>query len=137
VWRYLTLGAVIATIKKRKLRLTRVDKFQDRFEGSVPKNQIDAQTAALIGAASRQAMLDSVAAHYPGMGRSMPPEEDPEPESGRPARKREQILGRQNAGPARACRQRTLNARGVHLVRDTGPAPADQIRVRHGLCILQ
>jgi hypothetical protein len=43
VWRYLTLSAVIATIKKRQLRLTRLDRFKDRFEGSVPKKQIDGQ----------------------------------------------------------------------------------------------
>jgi hypothetical protein len=43
VWRYLSLSAVITTIKKRQLRLTRVDRFKDRFEGSVPKAQIDEQ----------------------------------------------------------------------------------------------
>jgi hypothetical protein len=77
VWRYLALGAVFATIKTRQLRLTRVDKFQDAFEGSVPKKQIDDQILLLGGAASRRAMMDSVAAHYPGMSRSPPPDEDP------------------------------------------------------------
>ena len=77
VWRYLTLSAVIATIKTRQLRLTRVDRFQDPFEGSVPKKQIEDQIPILIGAASRRAMLNSVAAHYPGLARSMPPDEDP------------------------------------------------------------
>ena len=77
VWRYLTLGAVIATIEARHLRLTRVDRFQDPFEGSVPKKQIEDQIPILIGAASRRAMLNSVAAHYPGMERSRPPDEDP------------------------------------------------------------
>jgi hypothetical protein len=77
VWRYLTLSAVIATIKTRKLRLTRVDTFHDPFEGSVPKKEIEAQTIVLIGAASRQAMMNSVAAHYPSMERSRPPDEDP------------------------------------------------------------
>ena len=33
VWRYLSLGAVIATVRDRKLRFTRVDKFEDPFEG--------------------------------------------------------------------------------------------------------
>jgi hypothetical protein len=41
VWRHLSLSAAIATIKTRKLQLTRVDKFHDPFEGSVPKSQID------------------------------------------------------------------------------------------------
>ena len=43
VWRYLSLSAVLATIKTRQLRLTRVDKFHDPFEGSVPKSQIEQQ----------------------------------------------------------------------------------------------
>jgi hypothetical protein len=77
VWRYLTLSAVIATIKAGRLRLTRVDRFQDPFEGSVPKAQIDDQIPLFIGAASRRAMMDSVAAHHPGMARSLPPDEDP------------------------------------------------------------
>ena len=77
LWRYLTLDAVIATIEARHLRLTRVDRFQDPFEGSVPKKQIEDQIPILIGAASRRAMLNSVAAHYPGMERSRPPDEDP------------------------------------------------------------
>jgi hypothetical protein len=75
VWRYLTLSAVIATIKTRHLRLTRVDRFQDPFEGSVPKKQIEDQL--LIGAASRRTMMNRVAAHHPGMARLMPPDEDP------------------------------------------------------------
>lgn len=74
MWRYLTLSAVIATIERRRLRLTRVDRFQDPFEGSVPKKQIEDQIPIMIGAASRQAMLDS---HYPGLERSRAPDEDP------------------------------------------------------------
>ena len=77
VWRYLTLSAVIATIKTRQLRLTRVDRFQDPFEGSVPKTQIDEQDLLFISAESRRTMMNSVAAHYPDMASSMPPDEDP------------------------------------------------------------
>lgn len=77
VWRYLTLSAVIATIETRRLRLTRIDRFQDPFEGSVPKKQIEDQNTRLIGAASSRTMMNSVAAHYPGMARLMPPDEDP------------------------------------------------------------
>jgi len=43
VWRYLSLNAVVATVRDRKLRFTRVDTFPDPFEGSVPKQQIDDQ----------------------------------------------------------------------------------------------
>ena len=77
VWRYLTLGAVIATIEARHLRLTRVDRFQDPFEGSVPKKQIEDQNLLLISAESRRTMMNCVAADYPGMARSVPPDEDP------------------------------------------------------------
>ena len=66
VWRYLTLSAVLATIKTQQLRLTRVDKFQDPFEGSVPKAQIESQILLL-----RPTMVNP-AAYYPGM-----PYEDP------------------------------------------------------------
>jgi hypothetical protein len=42
-WRYFSLDAVIATVRDRQLRFTRVDKFEDPFEGSVPKQTIDDQ----------------------------------------------------------------------------------------------
>jgi hypothetical protein len=77
VRRYLSLCAVIATIKTGRLRLTRVDKFQDPFEGSVPKKQLADQIQILIGAASRRTMMNAVAAHYPGMATIEPPDEDP------------------------------------------------------------
>jgi hypothetical protein len=64
VWRYLTLSAVIETIKTGHLRLTRVDRFKDPFEGSVPEQQVDDQVPLFIGAASARAMMNSVAAHY-------------------------------------------------------------------------
>src|SRR5262249_25460925 len=43
VWRYLSLDAVVRTVRCRKLRFTRVDRFPDPFEGSVPKQTIDDQ----------------------------------------------------------------------------------------------
>jgi hypothetical protein len=76
VWRYQSLGAVTETIKTRQLRLTRVDKFHDPFEGSVPQAQFDQQTVLLIGAESRRHMMNRIATHHPGMARSMPPDED-------------------------------------------------------------
>jgi hypothetical protein len=59
VWRYLSLSAVISTIKSRRLRLTRVDRFQDLFEGSVPKAEIDQQFLPLTGAASARVMMQA------------------------------------------------------------------------------
>ena len=76
VWRYLTLGAVIATIEARHLRLTRVDRFQDPFEGSVPKRQMEDQNILFMGAGARRAMLNRVAAHHRDMARLEPPDED-------------------------------------------------------------
>jgi hypothetical protein len=72
MWRYLTLSGVIATIETRSLRLTRVDRFQDAFEGSVPKAQIKSETLPLIGAASRQGMMVAQ-----GVASSTSPTEDP------------------------------------------------------------
>jgi hypothetical protein len=43
VRRHFGLEGLIATFKKKQLRFTRVDKFTDRFEGSVPKQQVDDQ----------------------------------------------------------------------------------------------
>jgi hypothetical protein len=60
VWRYLTLSAVIATIKTQHLRLTRVDRFQDPFEGSVPKKQIEDQNQRFIAAVSGLTMMNCV-----------------------------------------------------------------------------
>jgi hypothetical protein len=53
VWRYMSLDGVLQTIKTGKLRLTRIDRFDDPFEGSVPPKQIEDETLLLIGAASR------------------------------------------------------------------------------------
>jgi hypothetical protein len=38
---YTTLDALVQIFRNRQLRSTRVDKFPDPFEGSVPKKQID------------------------------------------------------------------------------------------------
>jgi hypothetical protein len=76
LWRYLSLSAVIATIKTRHIRLTRVDRFQDPFEGSVPKAQIEQQTLLLIGAESRRTMMGGILAHHSGTESSMLSDED-------------------------------------------------------------
>jgi hypothetical protein len=78
VWRYLSLDAVIATVRDRTLRFTRVDRFTDPFEGSVPKQQMDDQVVLFGGAYHRRMIYRSVAAHYPVGAMSLPPEwEDP------------------------------------------------------------
>lgn len=41
--RYLSLAAAVSTLRDEYLRLTRLDTFDDPFEGSVPKKQIDDQ----------------------------------------------------------------------------------------------
>ena len=80
MWRYLSLSAVIATIKTQQLRLTRVDKFRDPFEGSIPKAQFEQQVPLFIAAASRRAMF---AANQGMAGRPMQPDEDQQLGSGR------------------------------------------------------
>ena len=67
--RYTTLDALVQIFRNRQLRLTRVDKFLDPFEGSVPKKQIDDQLPIFSSRNAVQMM--SVRAHYPSM--SMPP----------------------------------------------------------------
>jgi hypothetical protein len=77
VWRYLSLSAVLATIKTRQLRLTRVDKFHDPFERSVPKSQIEQQTLLFIGVESRRTMMNHIMpGHYSEMARSMLPADE-------------------------------------------------------------
>ena len=67
VFRYTSLDAVIAMLRDRKLRLTRLDAFRDPFEGSVPKRQIDDQIPIFGGAYATEMMMTSAAPHYPDM----------------------------------------------------------------------
>jgi hypothetical protein len=73
--RYITLEALVHIFRDQRLRLTRVDKFLDPFEGSVPKRQIDDQLPLFSSRNAIQMM--SVAAHYPGM--SLPPRRNVDP----------------------------------------------------------
>jgi len=77
VWRYLSLPAVIDTIERQRLRLTRIDTFRDAFEGSVTKQQMEQQDAVLMNVASRQHMYDAIASHFPGMSIPTRANEDP------------------------------------------------------------
>jgi len=63
--RYTTIDALVHIFRNQQLRLTRVDKFLDPFEGSVPTKQIDDQVPIFSSRNADQMM--SVAAHYPGM----------------------------------------------------------------------
>lgn len=76
MWRYLALDAVLQTIKTRTLRLTRVDRFDDKFEGSVPKADIDNQILLFNGAESQRRMMNNLVPHFPGMATTPPPDED-------------------------------------------------------------
>jgi hypothetical protein len=67
VWHYTKLEAIIAMLRDRQIRLTRLDAFRDPFEGSVPKKQIDDQVAILGGATATEMMMRSVTTYYPDM----------------------------------------------------------------------
>lgn len=43
VMRYMSLAQLVSVLVKSSLPLTRVDRFRDKFEGSVPKRQVDDQ----------------------------------------------------------------------------------------------
>ena len=73
--RYTTLNALVHILKNRQLRLTRVDRFADPFEGSIPKKQFDDQLPLFSSRNTFQMM--AVAAHYPGM--SLPPPRNLDP----------------------------------------------------------
>ena len=73
--RYTTLDALVQILRNRQLRLTRVDKLQDPFEGSVPTRQIDDQVPIFSSRNAVQMM--SLVAYYPSM--SMPPRRSLDP----------------------------------------------------------
>jgi hypothetical protein len=66
--RYIPLVALEDILRRRRLRLTRIDQFKDDpFEGSVPKQQIDDQVP--IFSSSNAGLMEQVAAYYPDMPR--------------------------------------------------------------------
>jgi hypothetical protein len=77
VLRRLGREGLIATLRDRQLRFTRIDKLEDTFEGSAPQAEIDAVTPALIGAASQQHMWMQLRPHYPELGLDTYFTEDP------------------------------------------------------------
>ena len=73
--RYTTLDALVHMLQNRQLRLTRVDKFHDPFEGSVTQKQIDDQVP-IFSTRNANAMM-CLASYYPSM--SMPPRRSLDP----------------------------------------------------------
>jgi hypothetical protein len=71
--RYTSLNALECMLRDKKLRLTRVDRFEDQFEGSVPKQQIDDQLPAFSSVNAMLMMGESVAALGPTGGAAVPP----------------------------------------------------------------
>ena len=65
VLRHFGRDGLIATLRGRQLRLMRIDKFDDPFEGSAPQAEVDASTPVLIHAANQQQMWAQYRAHYP------------------------------------------------------------------------
>ena len=72
----MNLDAAIATIQSQKLRFTRVDTFDDPFEGASPKANIDAQTTMVSSEAQMQMMAQQVSHHFPGAIAPIQPRED-------------------------------------------------------------
>jgi hypothetical protein len=70
--RYMSLIALEDIAAQKQQRLICVDMFQDPFEGSVPKKQIDDQLPA-FSASNAMLMGESMAAQYPGR-RCRPPQ---------------------------------------------------------------
>ncbi len=65
VWHYTTLKAVIAIWRDKQLRLKRIDKFLDPFEGSVTKQDIDNQVPLFAGYQGLTMAMQHAAAHDP------------------------------------------------------------------------
>src|SRR5438876_10825373 len=57
--RYTSLNALEHMLRDKQLRLTRVDRFQDPFEASVPKKQMDDQLPIFSSANQMEMMAES------------------------------------------------------------------------------
>lgn len=64
VWHYTDLEAVVAIWRGKQLRLTRLDKFSDPFEGSVPKQDIDNQVPLFAGSQGLTMRMQHSAARH-------------------------------------------------------------------------
>src|SRR5215469_16255314 len=68
--RYALIGELEDILKRRRLRLTRIDMFEDAAEGSVPKQQIEDQLPIFSGANTMLMMAEQVATYYPADSRT-------------------------------------------------------------------
>jgi hypothetical protein len=64
VRRHFSADAFLATIKLQQLRLTRIDTFDDQFEGSIPKQQEDDQLLTFSSHQTSMQMMDQVGHHF-------------------------------------------------------------------------
>lgn len=66
VWHYTKLEAVIKIWRDKQMRLTRLDKFPDPFEGSVPKQDIDNQVPLFAGQQALTMMMQHSVVRHSG-----------------------------------------------------------------------
>jgi hypothetical protein len=99
VWRHLSLNAVVATLRNRKLRsLAWIHSMI-----LVPKKQINGQAVIFGGANFMRMMMTQVAAHYPGMPQLPHEEEDGWTRLTRYRRAMNRWLATNHAGYERTC----------------------------------
>jgi hypothetical protein len=67
VWHYTCLDAVLAMIETGSILLTRMDHFQDKFEGSITKANMEDLLPLAAGAGARSSMYQQLVPHFPGM----------------------------------------------------------------------
>jgi len=63
--RYMHLGELEDMLRHRRLQFTRIDKYRDPFEGSVPKQQIDDQVLTFSSANFMRMQAQQRAAYFP------------------------------------------------------------------------
>src|SRR5216684_1015225 len=49
IWRYMDFTKFVSLLDKKALYFTRSDKFDDKFEGAIPKPTIEAREAYVLG----------------------------------------------------------------------------------------
>jgi hypothetical protein len=77
VWRHLDLDAIVATLRDSQLRFTRVDTFDDPFERSVTKQDIDDQVPIFSSHYATQSMWAMAGGDDPDLVRQFREREDP------------------------------------------------------------
>ena len=59
IWRYMDLSKFLSILEYRQLYLTRIDKFEDKFEGSFPIEDFKINAKKLIGSAGESLLSES------------------------------------------------------------------------------